>query len=131
MIHGQAWGSWRSWFLVSGHSSFPTALIMSTKSQLQDALSTEHLHTDLKGRSVRGGVLTLTSQGSQFMIQSISTVVLARLLTPADFGLVAMVTAIIQLAISFADFGLSEATIQRDEISHDQVSTLFWINVAI
>jgi PST family polysaccharide transporter len=104
---------------------------MSTKSQLQDALSTEHLHTDLKGRSVRGGVLTLTSQGSQFMIQSISTVVLARLLTPADFGLVAMVTAIIQLAISFADFGLSEATIQRDEISHDQVSTLFWINVAI
>ena len=98
---------------------------------LLDALSTEHLHADLKGRSVRGGMLTLTSQGAQFIIQSVATVVLARLLTPADFGLVAMVTAITGLGQAFADLGLSEATIQRQEISHDQVSTLFWINVAI
>lgn len=96
-----------------------------------DGLSTEHLHADLKGRSVRGGLLTLTSQGAQFLIQSVSTVVLARLLTPADFGLVAMVTAITGLANAFADLGLSEATIQRKEINHNQVSTLFWINVAV
>ena len=57
--------------------------------------------------------------------------VLARLLTPADFGLVAMVTAITGLGQAFADLGLSEATIQRQEISHDQVSILFWINVGI
>ena len=56
---------------------------------------------------------------------------LARLLTPADFGLVAMVTAITGLGQAFADLGLSEATIQHPEISHNQVSTLFWINVAI
>jgi len=66
-----------------------------------------------------------------FVIQSISTVVLARLLLPADFGLVAMVTAITGLGQAFSDLGLSEATIQRQEISHHQVSTLFWINVAI
>lgn len=96
-----------------------------------DALSTEHLHADLKGRSVRGGLWTLSSQGATFLLGSISTVVLARLLTPADFGLVAMVTAITGLGQAFADLGLSEATIQREEISHDQVSTLFWINVAI
>ena len=42
-----------------------------------------------------------------------------------------MVTAITGLGQAFADLGLSEATIQRQEISHDQVSTLFWINVAI
>jgi PST family polysaccharide transporter len=99
--------------------------------QTIDALSTEHLHADLKGRSVRGGFLTLTSQGAQFLAQTVSTVVLARLLTPADFGLVAMVTAITGLGQAFADFGLSEATIQRQEISRDQVNTLFWINVAI
>jgi len=103
---------------------------MAAQPQL-DALSTEHLHADLKGRSVRGGLLTLTSQGTQFVIQSVATVVLARLLTPADFGLVAMVTAITQLGQAFADLGLSEATIQRPKISHKQVSTLFWINVAI
>ncbi len=94
-------------------------------------LSTEHLQTDLKGRSVRGGLVTLTSQGTQFITQSIATVVLARLLTPTDFGLVAMVTSLTGLAQGFADLGLSEATIQRQEIDHDQVSMLFWINVAI
>jgi O-antigen/teichoic acid export membrane protein len=104
---------------------------MGTKQQAPDAFSIEHLHADLKGRSVRGGLLTLSSQGAQFLMQSVATVVLARLLTPADFGLVAMVTAITGLAQGFADLGLSEATIQHPEINHNQVSTLFWINVAI
>src|ERR1700733_4534659 len=104
---------------------------MTGQQQAPDAFSIEHLHADLKGRSVRGGMLTLTSQGAQFLMQTVSTVVLARLLTPADFGLVTMVTAITGLGQAFADLGLSEATIQRPEISHEQVSTLFWINVAI
>src|SRR5262249_18897970 len=104
---------------------------MGIQSPVFDVLSTEHLHSDLKGRSVRGGFCTVSSQGGQFLIQSVSTVVLARLLTPVDFGIVAMVTAVTGLGQAFADFGLSEATIQRKEITHNQVSTLFWINVAI
>lgn len=104
---------------------------MGAQQQVLDKFSIEHLHADLKGRSVRGGFLTLTSQGAQFILQTVSTVVLARLLTPADFGLVAMVTAITGFGQAFADLGLSEATIQQPEISHRQVSTLFWINVAI
>src|SRR5579872_1917109 len=104
---------------------------MPAQPQVEEAFSTKHLHADLKGRSVRGGLLTLTSQGAQFLIQSISTVVLARLLPPHDFGLVAMVTAITGLGQAFADLGLSEATIQREDISHEQVTALFWINVAI
>jgi PST family polysaccharide transporter len=104
---------------------------MAAQQQALDAFSTEHLQADLKGRAVRGGMLTFTSQVAQFVMQSVATVVLARLLTPADFGLVAMVTAITGLGQAFADLGLSEATIQHPEISHDQVSTLFWINVAI
>jgi hypothetical protein len=74
---------------------------------------------------------TITSQGVTFLITSTSTVVLARLLTPADYGLVAMATAITGLGQAFADLGLSEATIQRKDINHHQVSALFWINVAI
>jgi O-antigen/teichoic acid export membrane protein len=104
---------------------------MACQERALDVLSTDHLHADLRGRSVRGGLLNVTSQGAQFLIQSIATVVLARLLTPADFGLVAMVSTITGLGQSFADLGLSEATIQRKEISHNQVSALFWINVAI
>ena len=94
-------------------------------------LSTEHLRADLTRRSVRGGFLTITSQGVQFLFSTISTIVLARLLMPADFGLVAMVTALTGLAQGFADLGLSEATIQREDITQEQVSTLFWINVSI
>lgn len=104
---------------------------MATQQELSQALSTEHLHADLKGRSVRGGVLSVVAQGAQFLLQTVSTLTLARLLTPTDFGLVAMVTAVTAIAAGFADLGLTEATIQRKEISHNQVSTLFWINVAI
>jgi len=104
---------------------------LPVQEQPSDVLSTDHLQADLKGRSVRGGAWTITSQGMQFVIASTSTVVLARILTPADFGLVAMVVAITGLGQAFADLGLSEATIQSPKISHGQVSTLFWVNVGI
>lgn len=104
---------------------------MSSQTHAPDAFSTEHLHADLRKHSVRGGALTLTSQGTQFVLSTVSTVVLARLLTPADFGLVAMVTAITGLAMGFADLGLSEATIQSQTVTHDQVTNLFWINAGI
>ena len=104
---------------------------MAAQHSTLNAFSTEHLHADLKGRSVRGGMWTVTAQGAQFLMQSAATIVLARLLTPGDFGLVAMVTAITGLGQAFADLGLSEATIQKPEITHEQVSNLFWINVVI
>ena len=104
---------------------------MSAQPQSHEPFRTEHLHADLKGRAVRGGFLTITSQGTCFLLSSVMTVVTARLLTPADFGLVAMVVAITGLGQAFADLGLSEATIQRQDINHAQVSALFWINVAI
>ncbi len=104
---------------------------MATATQSYDVFGTEHLHADLRGRAVRGGFWTLISQGTTFVLGSVMTVVLARLLTPTDFGLVAMVASITGLGQAFADFGLSEATIQRQEITHEQVSNLLWINVAI
>src|SRR5262249_27538914 len=104
---------------------------MTRRAGSANALSTDHLHTDLKGRALRGGVVNITARGTQFLIHSVATVILARLLTPADVGLVAMVATITGLGQAFADLGLSEATIQRKEITHDQVSTLFWINLAI
>lgn len=57
--------------------------------------------------------------------------VMARLLTPEDFGLQGMVVAITGFLSLFRDAGLSAVTVQRDVISHDQVSTLFWINVVV
>ena len=57
--------------------------------------------------------------------------VLARILTPRDFGLIAMVAAVTRFILVFKDLGLSMATVQKAEINHGQISTLFWINIAI
>ena len=61
----------------------------------QDYFSNQNLTTDLKGRSVRGGAITILAQGSKFFIQLGSTAFLARLLTPNDYGLIGMATPII------------------------------------
>jgi PST family polysaccharide transporter len=60
-----------------------------------------------------------------------ATVVLARLLTPADFGLVAIVTTFSLLLTNFGLNGFTEAILQQEEVNHALVSNLFWINLAI
>jgi len=92
---------------------------------------TEYLKADLKGRSVRSGAVTIAAQGVWFFLQIGSMVVLARLLTPQDFGLIAMVTAVTGFVATFKSMGLSMATVQKAEINHGQISTLFWINVVL
>jgi len=89
------------------------------------------LASDIKGRSVRGGAATILGQGVRFVVHTLSTVVLARLLVPADFGLITMVAAVTVFVSLFGDIGLSMATVQREKINHEQVSTLFWINAGL
>lgn len=90
---------------------------------------TAALQVDLKGRSVRGGAVTAVGQACGFVLRILSTILLARLLHPGDFGLIGMVTAVTGFIFLFKDLGLSMATIQNECIDHRQVSTLFWINV--
>ena len=97
----------------------------------RDFFSTAHLQADLKGHTVRGGVATLGAQGFGLILSIASIAVLARLLTPADFGLIAMATALTGILALFKDAGLSMATIQREKVTHEQVSTIFWVNVAL
>lgn len=92
---------------------------------------TESLKTDLKGHSIRGGMVTMVAQGIKLCFSIGSTVILARLLTPQDYGLIAMVTVVTGFVAMFKDMGLSMATVQKANINHGQISTLFWVNVAI
>jgi O-antigen/teichoic acid export membrane protein len=94
-------------------------------------LGVEHLTSNLKGLSIQGSVATVATEILKFGLQIGSLVVLARLLSPEDYGLIGMVNVILVFVSLLGDFGLSAATIQKDEINHQQVSTLFWINVAI
>src|SRR4029450_3053852 len=96
----------------------------------QEHFKTDHLLTNLKRRTISSGAVTLSAQGAKFLLNLISTMILARLLTPRDFGLVAMVTTVTVFLRVFKDSGLSVATVQRERITHAQVSNLFWINIA-
>src|SRR6516225_9825281 len=89
---------------------------------------TAHLLANLKGRTVSNGFITASAQGAQFALTLGSTMVLARILAPHDFGLIAMVTTILGFLRVFKDAGLSTATVQREGITHAQVSNLFWVN---
>ncbi|MGH9333366.1 MAG: lipopolysaccharide biosynthesis protein, partial [Vicinamibacteria bacterium] len=97
----------------------------------RDYFDIQHLKTDIRRRSVRGGAFTLTSQLGRAALHLASTAILARLLTPGDFGLVAMATALTAFLYLFREMGLSTATVQRAEVNHGQISTLFWINLGM
>jgi PST family polysaccharide transporter len=86
---------------------------------------------DLKRKSVRGGAVTFLAQGLLVLIHLASTVVLARLLSPEDYGLISMVLAITAFAGLFRDLGLSTASVQRSDLTQAQLNTLFWINVGM
>ncbi|RZN12789.1 lipopolysaccharide biosynthesis protein [Bradyrhizobium genosp. SA-3] len=86
---------------------------------------------DLKERAVRGGLARLCGQAASFPLRLASIAILARLLSPNDFGLLAMVTAVTGVYGFFTTAGLSSATVQQDTITDAQISTLFWINIAV
>lgn len=82
-------------------------------------------------RAARGAAVTLTAQVGKMAIQVASVVTLARLLTPHDYGLIAMVLVIIGIGEVFRDFGLSSAAIQSTTLTVPQRDNLFWINTGI
>jgi PST family polysaccharide transporter len=114
---------------------------MSVSPNLEESLATEcdedrhfrtdHLSDDLGGRSARGGAVTLASQGFKFFTGMAATIILARLLTPQDYGLIGMVAIVINFVSMFQYLGLSTATVKWAQLNHQQVSTLFWLNMAL
>src|SRR5436305_12258402 len=86
---------------------------------------------ELRRLAVKGAAATVSAAALSFGAQAVSTVILARLLTPADFGVVTMVTTFSMLLMSFGINGFEEAVIQRLDIDRRQASNLFWINCGV
>jgi len=83
------------------------------------------------GRAALGGFAhTGGSQAIRALLMFASTLILARLLSPEDFGVVAMAAPFLAILLLFQDLGLSAATIQARTISDEQSNTLFWVTVA-
>jgi len=86
---------------------------------------------DLGRRALRGGIVSVVIQYGNAALQIAAAVILARLLAPEDFGLVAIITVLTSFAPLLIDFGLLDATAQRSKITTAQVSGLFWVSSGI
>jgi len=85
----------------------------------------------LRRTAVRGAGATIAGQACNVAVQIGSVAILARLLTPADFGIVTMVTTFSLLFRSFGQNGFTELIMQREELTHSLASNLFWISLGI
>jgi O-antigen/teichoic acid export membrane protein len=86
---------------------------------------------DLGRVALRGGVVSVAMQYGNGALQIVAAIILARLLAPEDFGLVAIVTVLTSFAPLLIDFGLGDATTQKSRITQGQVSSLFWFSSGI
>ena len=93
--------------------------------------NTDHLRSTLRTQALKGASFTVGTSSLIFIIQTAGMIIMARLLSPNDFGLVTMVLAISLLLQNFGVNGFTEAIIQKEDINHKQISTLFWINVSL
>jgi PST family polysaccharide transporter len=92
----------------------------------------EHKGTkDLGRRALRSGIVSVAMQYTNGALQVAATIILARLLAPEDFGLVAIVWVVTSFAPLLIDFGLGDATTQKTRITRSQVSSLFWLSSGI
>ena len=89
-------------------------------------------HSDaLRARALGGAAINLIAQLIKIAIQFASVIVLARLLSPADFGVFGMVMPVAAFILIFQDLGLSQAVISSPTLTYGQLSSTFWINFAI
>jgi PST family polysaccharide transporter len=81
-------------------------------------------------RSLRSGAVVVGARVLVICIQVLTVLILARLLSPEDYGLVAMVTAITAFAPMLVSLGTPDPVVQRAHITEKEISALFWISVA-
>lgn len=83
----------------------------------------------LKKKAVDGVKWTSVSTVITTILQLLQLAILGRLLDPSSFGLMSLVLIVIGFSQAFLDMGISNAIIHKQEISKNQLSTLYWVNV--
>ena len=85
----------------------------------------------LKKRTLKGIVWTAISNFGQQGIQFVVTIILARLLTPKDFGLVGIASIFIGLAAVVNQLGIGAALVQRKDLDEGHLASAFWTNITM
>lgn len=92
-----------------------------------------HLRTDsiedLKTKSVKAFKWSALGEITSRAIQPLVTTILASILTPADFGMVAVVTIVLSLCQLFQDFGLGKTLVQTEKNLTEYANNAFWLNL--
>ncbi|MEO0455045.1 MAG: lipopolysaccharide biosynthesis protein [Cyanobacteria bacterium P01_A01_bin.114] len=89
------------------------------------------LQDNLNRRSLQSGMVAMGAQPIKFVIGVGGTMVLARLLVPADYGLLAMAQPLLSIVDSLSNMGLETATVQRQKFNPEQASAIFWLSLKI
>lgn len=85
----------------------------------------------LRQQAAKGVIWVAIERFGQQLIQIVVFIILARLLTPEDFGLVAMIMIFFAISQSFVDSGMGQALIRLKKITDEDRSTVFWFNLGI
>ena len=85
----------------------------------------------LSGQIVRGVGWMLAAQGATLAFGFVTSIVVARLLSPRNVGLATEAIVFVALALVLVDFGLGAAIVQRPSLSEDDKSTIFWAGMAL
>ena len=86
---------------------------------------------DLRKETVKGVAWSAVEKFSTGGVLFLANIILARILTPKDFGLLAVITIFVQIAQTFIDSGFSNALIQKKDRNQVDYSTVFFFNLAI
>ena len=89
------------------------------------------LQENLNRRSLQSGIVTIGAQPIKLIIGIGGTMVLARLLAPADYGLLAMAQPVLGIVDSLSNMGLETATVQRQAFNSEEASAIFWLSLKI
>jgi O-antigen/teichoic acid export membrane protein len=82
-------------------------------------------------RAIRANVWVALGSAGRVLIQVAQVAILARLLSPDDFGVMAIVMVVVSVGSLFSDGGLSSAFLQRRDVPDHARSSLYWLNVAL
>lgn len=85
----------------------------------------------LKRKTLKGTVWSTVERFSVQFIQFAVMIVMARILTPQDYGLVGMLTIFIAVSQSLVDSGFSQALIRKQDRNETDNSTVFFFNIAV
>lgn len=108
--------------------SLPASKVLDPRDAYFD---TEGVDNDLIGKTGRSAGLILIFSAMRLLLTILTTSILARMVSPAEQGIVALAMPVVLIVTGLSEFGLAQAVVQSKKINHRTVSVLFWVNFGL